>query len=126
MPDHAPRFLIVSNASALRRIIRMLLKQLGHEHYDEAEDGADALNLLRTHRYQLVISDWDMPVINGTGLVKAMRADRLMAATPFLMLVMQNAEYVIAEAMAAGANDCMTPPIMPDTLRGKLDRLLAR
>ena len=80
------RFLVVDDFSTMRRIIRNLLKELGYNNVDEAEDGSMALAKLNRDTYDFIVSDWNMPVMDGLELLKAVRADAKLAHIPMLMV----------------------------------------
>ena len=87
MADKELKFLVVDDFSTMRRIVRNLLKELGFNNVEEAEDGVDALNKLQAGGYGFVISDWNMPNMDGLELLKTIRADGAMSALPVLMAV---------------------------------------
>lgn len=85
----------------MRRIVRNLLKELGFNNVEEAEDGVDALNKLQAGGYGFVISDWNMPNMDGLELLKTIRADGAMSALPVLMVTAEaKKENIIAAAQA--------------------------
>ena len=86
MADKELKFLVVDDFSTMRRIVRNLLKELGFNNVEEAEDGVDALNKLQAGGYGFVISDWNMPNMDGLELLKTIRADGAMSALPVLMV----------------------------------------
>lgn len=86
MADKNLRFLVVDDFSTMRRIVRNLLKELGFNNVEEAEDGADALNKLRAGGFDFVVSDWNMPNMDGLELLQTIRADSALAAMPVLMV----------------------------------------
>ena len=87
----------------MRRIIRNLLKELGFENVDEAEDGAIGLEKLRNGGFQFVVSDWNMPNLDGLEMLKQIRADAALATLPVLMVTAEAKENIVAAAQA-GAN----------------------
>lgn len=86
MADKELKFLVVDDFSTMRRIVRNLLKELGFNNVEEAEDGVDALNKLQAGGFGFVISDWNMPNMDGLELLKTIRADAGMASMPVLMV----------------------------------------
>ena len=80
------KFLIVDDFSTMRRIVRGLLKEMGCHHTAEAEDGAAALNLLKAQRFDFVVSDINMPNLDGFELLKAIKADAALRHLPVLMV----------------------------------------
>lgn len=100
MADKELKFLVVDDFSTMRRIVRNLLKT-GFNNVEEAEDGVDALNKLQAGGYGFVISDWNMPNMDGTELLKTIRADGAMSALPVLMVTAEaKKENIIAAAQA--------------------------
>lgn len=92
MADKELKFLVVDDFSTMRRIVRNLLKELGFNNVEEAEDGLDALNKLQAGGYGFVISDWNMPNMDGLELLKTIRADGAMSALPVLMVTAEAEE----------------------------------
>lgn len=86
MADKNLRFLVVDDFATMRRIVRNLLKELGFNNVEEAEDGADALTKLRAGAFDFVVSDWNMPNMDGLQLLQAIRADGSLGALPVLMV----------------------------------------
>ena len=84
MADPNMKFLVVDDFSTMRRIVRNLLKELGFNNVDEAEDGVDALGKLRGGGFQFVISDWNMPNMTGIDLLRNIRADAALKSLPVL------------------------------------------
>ena len=92
---------MVDDFATMRRIVRNLLQDLGYKHIDEAEDGQDALNKLRAGGFDFVVSDWNMPNIDGLELLKTIRSDATMAKLPVLMVTAEaKKENIIAAAQA--------------------------
>ena len=83
--DPKMRFLVVDDFSTMRRIVRNLLKELGFTNVDEAEDGQDALTKLRTSKFDFVISDWNMPNLDGLQLLSEIRKDESLKTLPVLI-----------------------------------------
>ncbi len=86
MADKNMRFLVVDDFNTMRRIVRNLLKELGFNNVEEAEDGVDALTKLKAGGFDFVISDWNMPNMDGLQLLQTIRADAAMASLPVLMV----------------------------------------
>jgi len=80
------KFLVVDDFSTMRRIVRNLLKELGFANVQEAEDGVDALNKLRSEKFDFVVSDWNMPNMTGIELLRNIRADAGLKHLPVLMV----------------------------------------
>lgn len=110
MADKELKFLVVDDFSTMRRIVRNLLKELGFNNVEEAEDGVDALNKLQAGGYGFVISDWNMPNMDGLELLKTIRADGAMSALPVLMVTAEaKKENIIAAARALNSVEASQP-----------------
>ncbi len=122
----ALKFLVVDDFSTMRRIVRNLLKELGFTNVDEAEDGAAALSKLRGGGFEFVVSDWNMPNMDGLTLLQAMREDAELKALPFLMITTDAKKESIATAVRAGATSCIAKPFTAATLQEKLDKIFEK
>ncbi len=120
MPDKNIRILSVDDFSTMRRIVKNLLKQLGYYNVDEAENGEAALERLREKKYDLVISDWNMPVKTGIELLREVRNDPDLADTPFVMVTAEAEKENVVEAMSAGVNNYILKPFTAKILEEKL------
>lgn len=125
MADKELKFLVVDDFSTMRRIVRNLLKELGFNNVEEAEDGVDALNKLQAGGYGFVISDWNMPNMDGLELLKTIRADGAMSALPVLMVTAEAKENIIAAAQA-GASGYVVKPFTAATLEEKLNKIFEK
>ncbi|MBC7501758.1 MAG: chemotaxis response regulator CheY [Herminiimonas sp.] len=124
-------FLVVDDFSTMRRIISGLLKELGHSHIREAEDGQKALNMLRVHQddamaVTFVITDWNMPVMDGLVLLQTIRADARLSHLPVLMVTAEAKKENIIAAAQAGADGYIVKPFNAATLKEKLDKISAK
>ena len=126
MADPKTKFLVVDDFSTMRRIVRNLLKELGYSNVDEAEDGAMALSKLKNERYDFVISDWNMPVMNGLDMLKSIRADATLARLPVLMVTAEAKKENIIAAAQAGANGYVVKPFTAATLDEKLAKIFEK
>lgn len=122
MADKELKFLVVDDFSTMRRIVRNLLKELGFNNVEEAEDGVDALNKLQAGGYGFVISDWNMPNMDGLELLKTIRADGAMSALPVLMVTAEAKKENIIAAAQAGASGYVVKPFTAATLEEKLNK----
>lgn len=113
--------LVVDDYKTMIRIIRNLLKQLGFEDVDEAADGTEALTKLRTKKYGLVISDWNMEPMTGYELLKEVRSDTGLARTPFIMVTAESKTENVIAAKKAGVNNYIVKPFNAQTLKSKID-----
>jgi two-component system chemotaxis response regulator CheY len=127
LPDRTSlRFLVVDDFSTMRRIVRNLLKELGFTNVEEAEDGAVALSRLREGGFEFVVSDWNMPNMDGLTLLQTMRADAKLKSLPFLMITAEAKKENIAAAVQAGASSCIAKPFTAATLQEKLDKIFEK
>jgi len=122
-PDKNMRFLVVDDFSTMRRILRNLLKELGFINVDEAEDGAVALQKLRTIPFDFVISDWNMPNMDGLTLLQHIRADESLKKLPVLMVTAEAKKENIVAAAQAGASGYIVKPFTAATLDEKLGKI---
>jgi len=123
MADSNTKFLVVDDFSTMRRIIRNLLKELGFNNVDEAEDGVQALNTLRGGGFQFVISDWNMPNMTGIDLLRSIRADAALKHIPVLMVTAEAKKENIIAAAQAGASGYVVKPFTAATLDEKLTKI---
>jgi len=126
MADPKMKFLVVDDFSTMRRIVRNLLKELGYSNVDEAEDGAMALSKLKNEQFDFVISDWNMPVMNGLDMLKSIRADASLAKLPVLMVTAEAKKENIIAAAQAGANGYVVKPFTAATLDEKLAKIFEK
>lgn len=116
--------LIVDDYKTMLRIIRNLLKQLGFNTVDEAADGSAAIAKMRTKNYGLVISDWNMEPMTGFQLLKEVRADEGLKATPFIMITAESKTDNVVAAKKAGVNNYIVKPFNAATLKTKISAVL--
>ena len=127
MPDRSSlKFLVVDDFSTMRRIVRNLLKELGLTNVEEAEDGAAALAKLREGGFDFVVSDWNMPNMDGLALLQHVRADAELKTLPFLMITTEAKKENIAAAVQAGASGYIVKPFTAATLQEKLDKIFEK
>jgi len=120
------KFLIVDDFSTMRRIVRGLLKEMGCNHLAEAEDGVAALSLLRAQRFDFVVSDINMPNMDGFALLEAIKADAALSHLPVLMVTAEARKEDIVRAAKGGAAGYIVKPFSKATLEDKVQRILAR
>ena len=126
MPDLKMRFLVVDDFSTMRRIVKNILKQLGYENIDEAEDGAQAYSKLQNNDYDFVISDWNMPNMDGLELLKKIRSDQKLKAMPVLMVTAEAEKEKVITAVQAGVNNYIVKPFTAEVLKEKMDRIFEK
>ena len=120
------KFLIVDDFSTMRRIVRGLLKEIGYSNADEAEDGAVALNMLRGAKYDFVVSDINMPVMNGFELLAAVKADDTLKHLPVLMVTAEARKEDIVRAAKEGAAGYIVKPFTKATLEEKVQKIMQK
>jgi len=127
MPDPSKiRFLVVDDFSTMRRIVRNLLKELGYTQAEEAEDGAIALQKLKGGGFDFVVSDWNMPNMDGLQLLQAVRADPTLKHLPVLMITAEAKKENIIAAAQSGANGYIVKPFTAGTLNDKLVKIFEK
>lgn len=120
------KFLIVDDFSTMRRIVRSLLKESGYINADEAEDGVVALNMLKNGKYDFVVSDINMPNMNGFELLKAVKADEALKHIPVLMVTAEARKEDIVLAAQTGAAGYIVKPFTKATLEEKVQKILQK
>ncbi len=120
------KFLIVDDFSTMRRIVRGLLKEMGCNNADEAEDGAVALTMLKTAKYDFVVSDINMPNMNGFDLLKAVKADPGLKHLPVLMVTAEARKEDIVLAAQTGAAGYIVKPFTKATLEEKVQKIMQK
>ena len=124
--DKNIKILVVDDFSTMRRIIKNLLRDLGFNNTAEADDGLTALPMLQSGGFDLLITDWNMPGMQGIDLLKAVRADPKLSAMPVLMVTAEQKKEQIIEAAKAGVNGYIVKPFTAATLKEKLDKIFER
>jgi two-component system, chemotaxis family, chemotaxis protein CheY len=120
------KFLIVDDFSTMRRIVRGLLKEMGCNNAEEAEDGAVALNMLKAGKYDFVVSDINMPNMTGFDLLAAIKKDESLKHLPVLMVTAEARKEDIIRAAQDGAAGYIVKPFTKATLEEKLQKILAK
>lgn len=126
MANPNTKFLVVDDFSTMRRIIRNLLKELGYNNVDEAEDGIVGLNKLKGGGYDFVVSDWNMPNMDGLTMLQHIRAEPILAKLPVLMVTAEAKKENIIAAAQAGANGYIVKPFTAATLDEKLAKIFEK
>jgi two-component system chemotaxis response regulator CheY len=121
------KILVVDDFPTMRRIIKNLLKDLGFENVDEAEDGVQGLEKLRSGGlFELVVSDWNMPNMDGLTMLKEIRADAALAKLPVLMVTAEAKRENIIAAAKAGASGYVVKPFTAAILEEKLNKIFEK
>jgi two-component system chemotaxis response regulator CheY len=120
------KFLIVDDFSTMRRIVRGLLKEMGCHNAEEAEDGQAALNMLKAQRFDFVVSDINMPNMNGFDLLKAIKAEDSLKHIPVLMVTAEARKEDIVLAAQCGAAGYIVKPFTKATLEEKVAKVVQK
>jgi two-component system chemotaxis response regulator CheY len=122
------KILVVDDFSTMRRIVRNQLVELGFSNplIQEADDGENALTLLRSQSFDLVVTDWNMPNMTGIDLLRAIRAEASLKGMPVLMVTAENNRDQIIAAAQAGVNGYIVKPFTAITLKEKLGKIFER
>ena len=119
------KILAVDDSPTMRRIIINTLKRAGYQDVVEAQDGKDALAKLKVDKFNFVITDWNMPEMDGLTFVTTVRGMDEYKNLPILMVTTRSVKDDIVEAMKAGVNNYIVKPFTPDTLKAKIEQVLA-
>lgn len=119
--DKSMNVLVVDDYQTMIRIIKNLLKQLGFSNVDEAQNGEDALKMIQSKNYGLVISDWNMEPMSGLELLKQVRgANDNYSKVPFIMVTAESKTENVIAARQAGVNNYIVKPFNAETLKSKI------
>jgi two-component system chemotaxis response regulator CheY len=120
------KILVVDDFSTMRRIVRNVLKQLGFENIEEAEDGAQAYTKLKGGGFGFVVSDWNMPNMDGMDLLKKVRSDPDLKALPILMVTAEAEKDKVIAAIQAGVNNYVVKPFTAEVFKEKMDKVFEK
>lgn len=126
MTDTKIKVLVVDDFSTMRRIVKNILRQLGYENIEEAEDGAQAYAKLKSGNFQFLVSDWNMPNMDGLELLKKVRSDPELKSLPVLMVTAEAEKNKVVEAIRAGVNNYVVKPFTAEILKEKIDRIFEK
>lgn len=126
MADLSIKVLVVDDFSTMRRIVKNLLRQIGYSNIEEAEDGAQAFSKLKNGGYGFVVSDWNMPNMDGLELIKAVRSDPQLKGLPILMVTAEAEKEKVITAIQAGVNNYIVKPFTGEVLKEKMDKILEK
>ena len=124
--DKSMKILVVDDFSTMRRIIKNLLRDLGFNNTVEADDGSTALPMLKAGGIDFLITDWNMPGMQGIDLLKAVRSDPSIQSLPVLMVTAESKRDQIVEAAQAGVNGYIVKPFTAVTLKEKIEKIFER
>ncbi len=118
------KFLVVDDSPTMRRIVCNALRAIGYSEVVEAEDGQDALDKLDAHTFEFIITDWNMPNMNGLDLTKSIRSHDQFGELPILMITTRGMQEDVIAAMQARVNNYIVKPFTSKILREKIDMIL--
>ena len=121
--DPKMKSLVVDDMSTMRRIVKNILKQLGFNNLEEAENGQEALTKLKADTYGFVVSDWNMPVMMGIDMLRAIRADESLKKIPVLMVTAEAQKENLMEAVQAGVSNYVVKPFTAETMQDKINKI---
>ena len=121
--DPNMKILVVDDMSTMRRIVKNILKQLGFNNLEEAENGQEALTKLKADTYGFVVSDWHMPVMMGIDMLRAIRADESLKKIPVLMVTAEAQKENLMEAVQAGVSNYVVKPFTAETMQEKINKI---
>ncbi|MBE7414833.1 MAG: chemotaxis protein CheY [Deltaproteobacteria bacterium] len=124
--DQNMKILVVDDFSTMRRIIKNILREIGYNNVEEADDGTTALEKLRAAKFDFVVTDWNMPNMPGIELLKAIRSDGALKDTPVLMVTAEAAKENIVCAVQAGVNNYIVKPFTAAALKERIDLILQK
>jgi two-component system, chemotaxis family, chemotaxis protein CheY len=124
--DPSMKILIVDDMSTMWQIVKNILKQVGFFNTEEAENGQEALQKLRVDSYGLVVSDWNMPVMTGIDLLRAIRADEKLKSVPVLMVMAEAKKEDLIEAIQVGVSNYIVKPFTAETMQEKLTKMFGK
>ena len=116
--------MVVDDFSTMRRIIRKIMKDLEFKEVIEAENGAEAFELLKTNKVDVIVSDWNMPTMTGLELLKKVRADERFKSLPFLLVTAEAQKDNIIQAIQAKVSNYVVKPFTPAALAEKLAKII--
>ena len=123
MLDTGAKVLVVDDFSTMRRIVKNILKQLGYDNVEEAEDGNQAFNKLKNGSFDFVVTDWNMPNCDGLELCKMIRANESTKGIPVLFVTAEAQKENVVTAVQAGASNYIVKPFTADVLKEKMQKI---
>jgi two-component system chemotaxis response regulator CheY len=121
--DLKMKVLVVDDFATMRRIIKNVLKQIGFINILEADDGTAALGVLKENKVDLIISDWNMPKMNGLDLLKTVRKEEATKKVPFVMVTAEAQKDNVLQAVQAGVSNYIVKPFTADAVKEKLTKI---
>ncbi|GAB4387945.1 MAG: chemotaxis response regulator CheY [Thermodesulfovibrionales bacterium] len=126
MADKNMKILVVDDFSTMRRIVKNILKQLGFENIEEAEDGGQAYQKVKEGGFGFVITDWNMPNVDGLAFLQSVRNDPQYKDLPVLMVTAEAEKEKVVTAVQAGVDNYIVKPFTAEVLKEKMDKILQK
>jgi two-component system chemotaxis response regulator CheY len=126
MADPKMKILVVDDFSTMRRIVKNILRQLGFENVEEAEDGGQAYDKVKEGGFGFVITDWNMPNVDGLAFLQNVRRDPDHKDLPILMVTAEAEKEKVVTAVQAGVDNYIVKPFTAEVLKEKMDKILAK
>ena len=117
------KIMVVDDMSTMRRIVKNVLKQLGFTNIEEAENGKDAFEKIKQGGFGFVVSDWNMPVMTGIDLLRAIRADEALKTLPVMLVTAEAQKENIIEAVQAGVSNYIVKPFTAEQIQEKINKI---
>ena len=121
--DPHMKIMVVDDMSTMRRIVKNILKQLGFSHIEEAENGKDAFEKIKQGGFGFVVSDWNMPVMTGIELLRAIRADAELKTLPVMLVTAEAQKENIIQAVQAGVSNYIVKPFTAEQIQEKIGKI---
>jgi two-component system chemotaxis response regulator CheY len=124
--DFDQKVLVVDDFSTMRKLIRNVLKEIGFNHIYEADNGVAALDILRSDKIGLVLTDWNMPTMTGLELLQRIRREPASKDIPVLMVTAEGNKENVVEAIKAGADNFVVKPFTAETIKDKIEHIFRK
>ena len=122
----AIKVLVVDDQNSVRQMTRMTLEEIGFKHIHEAENGVKAMETASTQPLDLIISDYNMPEMDGLGLLRAVRGHPVVRKVPFILLTGRGDRELVVKAAQAGVNNYLVKPFTAQILREKIEQVMGK
>lgn len=120
------KVLVVDDFATMRKIVRNILKQIGFTNIVEADDGANALSVIKDDQIDFVVTDWNMPNMTGLELLKNIRATEKAKNLPVLMVTAEGLSENVVDAVKAGVDNYIVKPFTAETVQSKIEQIFAK
>jgi two-component system, chemotaxis family, chemotaxis protein CheY len=122
----AIKVLVVDDQYSVRQMTRMALEEIGFRHIQEAENGVKAMETASSQPLDLIISDYNMPEMDGLGLLRAVRGHPTVRKVPFILLTGRGDKELVVKAAQSGVNNYLVKPFTAETLREKIEQVVGK